>query len=501
MNPTPFRFRSAGGTTSAGSLNPVPALALALAAATALLPLSACDRGSDDRVAAGMADEGEPAPLDPNRIAIPPAVRSNLGISFVTVEPRRIERTLRVPGQFEYLPTARREYRTMVPGRVELLVDQFDRVDVGTPLYRIDSPAWRELQGSLTDAEASIDRLTTRLASFIPLREAHHNHERRLEDTIAIRREQVAQLEQLAEAGGGRRTELMEARGVVSTAEAELAEVLEKEAELGADEAEIASDLAAARTRREFLLDTAASWLDMPVTELTAEVDSDRGLLPQWRTIDTITVSAEDGGVVETLGLTNGSWADEKTTVLAAVRPDRLRFHARGLQSDLGALRDGLEARIVPPTPTATGRAIPLQDTMTGRLAVGLAGHAGDRTIDLFVHPDALTDWARPGVAAQLEIVTDQTARAELSIPMAAVQQDGLTSVIFRRDPDAPNEAIRIEADLGADDGRWVAVRSGLRMGDEVVLDGSFQLMLATTGTIQKGGHFHSDGTFHAEDH
>ena len=58
-------------------------------------------------------------------------------------------------------------------------------------------------------------------------------------------------------------------------------------------------------------------------------------------------------------------------------------------------------------------------------------------------------------------------------------------------------EAIRMEADLGLDDGRGVALLSGLRDGDEVVLDGAFQLMLATSGSIQKGGHFHSDGTFH----
>jgi multidrug efflux pump subunit AcrA (membrane-fusion protein) len=104
-------------------------------------------------------------------------------------------------------------------------------------------------------------------------------------------------------------------------------------------------------------------------------------------------------------------------------------------------------------------------------------------------------------VSAQLEIVTKSTAAQELAIPLAAVQRDGLTPVIFRRAPDNPNEAIRMEADLGMDDGRWVAVLSGLRDGDEVVLDGGFQLMLATSGSIQKGGHFHSDGTFHEGEH
>jgi multidrug efflux pump subunit AcrA (membrane-fusion protein) len=119
----------------------------------------------------------------------------------------------------------------------------------------------------------------------------------------------------------------------------------------------------------------------------------------------------------------------------------------------------------------------------------------------LFVTPDALTSWARPGVTAQLEIITESTNVPELSIPLAAVQQDGLTPIIFRRAPDNPNESIRMEADLGMNDGRWVAILSGLTDGDEVVLDGGFQLMLATSGSVQKGGHFHADGTFHEGEH
>jgi multidrug efflux pump subunit AcrA (membrane-fusion protein) len=138
---------------------------------------------------------------------------------------------------------------------------------------------------------------------------------------------------------------------------------------------------------------------------------------------------------------------------------------------------------------------------MHGTLQLGLTGDAKDRTIDLYVTPEKLSPWARPGVTAQLEIITDSTDSAELSIPLAAVQQDGLSQIIFRRNPNNPNEAIRMEADLGLNDGRWVAVLSGLTDGDEVVLDGGFQLMLATSGSIQKGGHFHSDGTFHEGDH
>jgi multidrug efflux pump subunit AcrA (membrane-fusion protein) len=85
-----------------------------------------------------------------------------------------------------------------------------------------------------------------------------------------------------------------------------------------------------------------------------------------------------------------------------------------------------------------------------------------------------------------------------LAIPLSSVIQDGLAKIVFRRDPKNPDKAIRMEADLGVNDGRWVVIKSGMRDGDEVVLDGVYQLMIATSGTVEKGGHFHSDGTFHA---
>lgn len=441
----------------------------------------------------------EPAAAPSNRIDIPAAVRQNLGITFVKVEPRRVEATLRTPGRFEFLPTARREYRTSLAGRVEILVDQFDTVQPGTPLYQIDSPAWRSLQRDLTDAELAIERLTFRRDSYDPLRKAHHNHEQQLTRVIEIHNQRIAQLEALAIAGGGRLAELTEARGTAAAAQADLAEVLEKEAELEADEAETISGLAAARSSRELLLDTAATLTGLSTETLTETVESPRGQHPRWRTLTSIQVTAREPGIVESLGLTDGAWADEKTPVVTTLQPDRIRFHASALQSDLGRLRDGLPARIVTPQITRIAGAIDMSQTMTGTLSIGLSGDPDDRTIDIFVVPDTLAPWARAGITSQLEIITDETAAPVLAVPNAAIQTDGLERVIFRRDPADPNRAIRLQADLGLSDGRWTAVNSGLRTGDEVVLDGAFQLMLASANAGQDaGGHFHADGTFHS---
>ncbi|MGI9013484.1 MAG: efflux RND transporter periplasmic adaptor subunit [Phycisphaerales bacterium] len=470
--------------------------AIALIAWTALA--IGCWGGDDATTSKAGGDE--PAPLPTNRIAIPDAVRSNLGISFMGVERRQVEQTLRVPGRFEYLPTARREYHTVVAGRIELLVEQFDTVEEGDTLYRIDSPTWREMQQQLAAAQASIHILETRLRTFDPLMKAHEEHEASLRESAAVWAVRVKQLESLAVAGGGRGSEIADARATFTSTQVELAGVREESAQLDAAQAESEAELLAARARLHFLIDAAASITGIKRALLAAQNDAQPTSSAGWSAIDMIDVRAAAPGRVELIEVTNGAWADVHTIVLTIVRPDQLRFHASGLQSDLGALRDGLAARIVPPVPTMSGRGIRLDDSMTGTLSLGLNADSSDRTVDLYVQPDSLSTWARPGVAAQLEIVTDSSEGAQLAIPLAAVQRDGLMPVIFRRAPDNPNEAIRIEADLGLDDGRWVVVKSGLRADDEVVLDGAFQLMLATSGTMQKGGHFHADGTFH-EDH
>jgi multidrug efflux pump subunit AcrA (membrane-fusion protein) len=205
-----------------------------------------------------------------------------------------------------------------------------------------------------------------------------------------------------------------------------------------------------------------------------------------------IVVRAADAGLVETIAVTNGGLVEAGAPVLVVLQPEKVRFRAHALQSDLGRLRDGLAARIVPPV----GGTIALDDSMTGTLELAPAADADARTIGLLVTPASLARWARAGVAGYLELVL-AGGREELAIPSSAVVRDGTVSVIFRRDPANADKVIRLEADLGVSDGRWVELRSGVKLGDEIVVGGNYQLMLASSGSAPKGGHFHSDGTFH----
>jgi multidrug efflux pump subunit AcrA (membrane-fusion protein) len=497
----PRRPRERASRAASTRRAPSPSAAAAALLLAGLL-LAGCDRPAATGAAPPTTSQSAgSAPAAPtNRIDIPAPVRSNLGMTFVKVEARHVAQTLRVPGRFELLPAATREYRTMLAGRVELLVDQYDHVEAGQPLYRIDSLAWRAMQAELSEAEAQIQRLGARLDSYSSLRDAHRQHREQLQHAVAIRNDRLAQLESVAGAGGGRAGELLEARAAVAEGRSQLAELIEKEATLQADQADATAELAAARARRALLIESAASLLGATIESLERMDEDGR---PGWRATGRITVTADAPGVVDSIGLASGGWATETTTVLTVVQPERLRFRASVLQSDLAQLRDGQPARIVAPVPTRARGSVDLLDTMPGTLRIAPGAQADRRAVDVLVVPETLSAWARAGVTAQLEITVDATARPALAIPRAAVHRDGLHWVYFRRDPRDPDKAIRVEADLGVDDGRWIVVNSGLRLGDEVVLDGSYQLMLATSasGGASKSGHFHADGTWHEGEH
>ncbi|MDA1008098.1 MAG: hypothetical protein O2800_03715 [Planctomycetota bacterium] len=404
-----------------------------------------------------------------NRVDIPASVRLNLGITFAKVESRAVAQTLRVPGRFEVLPTARRQYRAPLEGQVDLLVNQYQRVNAGETLFRVHSPQWGALHEQITAMQARVE-------SMVPLREAHRIHEASIASRVSLWQARLEQLEILRMAGGGSASETTSTRESIISATAELAEVKEQEAELHAQQKLFESELRSLTARRALVLQSLDSTASSSGADWTNRYD----------------MAAQAPGVIESLDVVSGGLVADSGLVLVIVQPELIRFRARALQSDLGRLHDGLASIIVPPQ----GGSIPLQDSMSGSLQIGLSADPDERTIDLIVQPSSIASWARAGVSAHLEI-TLEGGETELAIPLSSVVRDGVTPIIFRRDPANPDKVIRLEADLGITDGRWIVIKSGVKEGDEIVLDGNYQLMLATAGNAPQGGHFHSDGTFH----
>src|SRR5690606_32496968 len=110
-------------------------------------------------------------------------VRENLGITFARVEQRPVAATLRVPGRFEALPSGVRVYHAPLAGKIELLVNEYDVVTTGTPLYRLDSAEWRRMQQELLSLQAEVMASSASLMTATIAREGG----RLAEDVIAQR--------------------------------------------------------------------------------------------------------------------------------------------------------------------------------------------------------------------------------------------------------------------------------------------------------------------------
>lgn len=477
--------------------------------------LTGCTRSETPNPSVAAKDP-EPAPAMTNRIDAPASVRRNLGITFAKVEKRRVASTLRAPGQFELLPAARREVHAAIAGRVELLVQQYQTVDVGTPLYRIDSPQWREEQRKLMATMTAIQSAVRKLAALEGRMKAVEHHREKAEAEEVIWTAYVKKLEELAATAGGGASDLAEARAELALAHTRLAEVEEESAEIAQQRVELESELLAHRQTSpllfadalgeksspgaiDLMLAPAASMLGKTIDEIRKPVEVGGTSLPYWRTVDHVIIHADRAGIIETLGLTSGAWAESSRLVLTMIQPTAVRFRAVGLQSDLTVLRDGQEAAIVPPR----GGNRSLEGSIVGKVRLGFDADALQRKIDLIIElapGQSLPPWARAGVAAEAEIIT-RDAGESLAIPAQAIIKDGLSHILFRRDPANPDKVIRMEADMGLSDGRWIVIESGVALGDEIVLDGVYELMLASSSSKAKGGHFHADGTFHEGDH
>lgn len=397
----------------------------------ALLALAGCDEQSQKSAEAEQHnDHAESVSNISNRVDIPASVRKNLGITFVEVEKRDVKRTLRIPGEFEYLPLAQRHYHVNLEGQVELMVKVLQQVERGDLLYTIHSPRWFEVKQELLMISNDI---------------------RSAETTLKL-------------AGSANKSIAM-----------------------------------AARQREHLLLESASLYTGLPISKLKQEVMFEGQKVPFWQTVHHIDVRALSAGVIQLFEVTNGEWASVGDRVLSVVDPSKMRFKAHALQRDVPLLKAGMPVQIV--APNADG--VEMQETINGELTPGVFPEEGNRSFTVYATVESQPVWARAGIGSYLEVVTEGSRRKQLAIPKSAIVRDGLVDVFFRRDPNDPDKAIRVEADLGIDDGRWVEVKSGLRAGDQVVLNGAYELNIASSlsGVDLSGGHFHADGTFHEGDH
>ncbi|MEE9312707.1 MAG: HlyD family efflux transporter periplasmic adaptor subunit [Planctomycetota bacterium] len=466
-----------------------------------------------------------------NRIDLPANVRQNLGIRFAKVEKRIVSKTIRLPGTFELPPESGRVYTTRLTGQVEILVDQYADVKVGQPLYKLTALDWPEAreeildmsmavaQAKLAETQANakanafndlaiIENQNQTRAGFSSQIESINVHlsDLKAEKTLAGAR--VVQLENLLKKGAGKAADLASARSelaaTTSAISGEQKGILEIKQSAKVFEATV---LARALEAKNLQQDTESTIAHRKLQEMaftahlrTAEMKfglAENSLnADNWQTIEAGIVTAVEAGTVTNIHVTKGQWVDAQASILTIKDLTKLRFRAHALQGDLGLIKNKLQATIVPPV----GSSLELELPVTGETLIAPESDPEGRISEILViNLEGNAAWARNGIRAEVEIVYESTAKAYLAIPVRALVRDGLDLVYFVRDPKDKNKVIREKAmALGPTDGVWQVLYGGIGPESEVVVEGAYELKLSNEAP--KGGHFHSDGTFHAGD-
>ena len=448
----------------------------------ALLVAALCTCNSEKHAAppTTASDSGTATPT--NRLRVTSSVRANLGVRFADAELRDVRRTLRLPGRFEPTATARKAHAALVAGTATVHVELHQHVKRGQLLATIASPDLRARQHQLHRAEHGIRRSVEQLRVATVRRTAAEK-----------RRALLAKRVRKLSAAGARRasleSELLAARGDVAVAKA--------------DEAAARAALDRERHHKQVLLRGLSVVTGKSVQRLTAPAESTkrsgksdhrrrhRGRRPTWDSLADVRISATREGIVTRLPAANGAWVDLGRTVVEVTAPGDARFVATALLSDLQRLSGGAHARVRPPS-GVSGKAV------QGTISLGVTDAQRRYTVPVAVTLPRLPKWARIGVTSIAE-VTIAGGVPEIAVPASAVVRDGLSTVVFVQNPKNPDELIAADVDVGPSDGAWVAVLSGVNTGDRVVVSGGYVLMFARSRKPTARGHFHPDGSFHAE--
>ncbi|MEZ6013777.1 MAG: HlyD family efflux transporter periplasmic adaptor subunit [Planctomycetota bacterium] len=466
--------------------------------------------------AAGQADdhdhdhEGGPLTLMLNRSG-----REALGIAVAQVEARPRRGAFDLPGRVELLPGARRAAAAPVEGRLSLRAHLLDEVARGDALFALDAPILRDLKASLAEVDAELSAQEAWLAEARELERAHEDHEAALAELVARWERRLTELRALREAAGGQSEALAAAETALVEARSRSAEAREAGAEHHAEVAERGARRAGLGARRAALLGSFAQVLGVELDALTV---TDAAGQPAWQALTEVIVRATSDGLVDDVSATDGAWMHAGDQVLGLRRQGELWVRAEALQSELPSL-DRATTALARPADAHPGDERRVRVT----LAPGLTADAARRTAEVLARFEgAPPEWARPGLAVRIEALVEEPD-AGFAVPAAAVRRDGLDRGVWVEDPGAPARLVFVHVEVLAEERGWIWIDDevhaehdkdhpegeaddhdhgpvdAIQATTKVVVRGAGRLLLATRGAVQEGGHFHADGTFHAE--
>ncbi len=388
-----------------------------------------------------------------------------LGIKVESVKRQQLAIGIKTTGQIETLPSKKVEVTTPISGAkvVELLVEPGASVKAGQPVAVVAASDLVELRVNSQEKRAEAQADLQKAQADLKL--AQENLERQRQIAVAdiaqarteveVSREKYSRDQELASAGALPRRQMLESQAHLREGEAQLTkassrrDVLEAEAQL--KRAQAAVEVAQSRLR----LSDATYQTRLQQLGTAA---SDKGL---------VTVTAPISGTVSDREVTLGqTFQDAGGKLMTIVNDNRVYATANIYEKDLDKVKTGQRA---------IAKVASLPDrTFNGRIAViGSVVEGETRVVPVKAELDNSGSELKPGMFAELEVLTDRTATAILAIPSSAVVEALGKKLVYVQNGNAFQP---VEVTLGQTSGDMVEVKTGLFEGDSIVTQRAPQL-------------------------
>ncbi len=411
-----------------------------------------------------------------------------LGIKVEPVKQTMLAVGIKTTGQIETLPSKKVEVTAPIPGTVvELLVEPGAAVKIGQPVAVLSSPELVELrvQSQEKQAEAKADLQQAQA----DLNLAKQNLQRQRQIAIAeieqtrtelkVAQEQYDRDRDLVAVGALPRREMLESQAHLAEGKTQLSkansrrEVLEAEAQL--KRAQSSVEVANSRIS----LSNAA--YQMRLSQLGSRANA-KGL---------VVVSAAISGIVSDRQVSLGqSFQDAGGKLMTIVNDNQVFATANIYEKDLNQIAVGQKVNV---------KVDSLRDrTFSGRITrIGSVVEGETRIIPVQAQLDNEDRQLKPGMFAQLEVLTNQTPTAILAIPSKAVVEAKGKQLVYIQNGNAYQSA---EVKLGQISGNMVEVKSGLFDGDRIVTQGGNLLYSQSLRSDNKTPTAHPETTVKQDD-
>jgi cobalt-zinc-cadmium efflux system membrane fusion protein len=348
-----------------------------------------------------------------NSIQVDANTAKRLGIKVEPVQRQRLAIGIKTTGQIETLPSQKVEVTTPIEGAkvVELLVEPGASVKLGQPVAIVTSP------GLVTLRVESQDKLAQGQADLqmaeADLRLAQQNYQRyqqiadseiaQAQSQVDFAQEKYDKDKQLADSGALPRRNALESQTQLAQAKAELTKAKSRRDVIGAENQ---------LKRAQASVQLAKSNINRSNTSYQTRL-AQLGNLPNAKGL--VTVTAPISGKVADREVTIGqTFNDAGGKLMTIVNDSRLFATANIYEKDLSQIKTG--QRII-----LRVASLP-ESTFSGRISlIGTSVEGETRVVPVQAQVNNSLRQLKPGMFAQLEVLTNQTSSAVLAIPTSAV--------------------------------------------------------------------------------